>query len=120
VSVVLWVGQDQITTGEIMNLSEMLDRSAEERPDHPALVFEDRTITYLELFRSVNKLSNALVKLGVQRGDRVVTLMGNRPELVTTYFATIRIGAIVVTLNPLSTVYELSHYFADCKPSVVV
>jgi len=103
-----------------MNLSEMLDRSAEERPDHPALVFEDRTITYLELFRSVNKLSNALVKLGVQRGDRVVTLMGNRPELVTTYFATIRIGAIVVTLNPLSTVYELSHYFADCKPSVVV
>jgi long-chain acyl-CoA synthetase len=103
-----------------MNLSELVDRFAEDTPDHPALVFEDRTVSYAELLRSINKLANALVKAGVQEGDRVVTLMGNRPEFVAAYFATMRIGAIAVTLNPLSTVYELSHYMADCKPVAIV
>ena len=52
-----------------MNLSEtVLDRFAEDMPDHPALVFEDRTISYGELLRSVNRLSNALVKFGVDFG----------------------------------------------------
>ncbi len=103
-----------------MNLSEtVLDRFAEDIPDHPALVFEDRTISYGDLLRSVNRLANALVKFGVEKGDRVVTLMGNRPEFVMTYFAAMRIGAVVVTVNPLSTAYELSHYMADSKPAAV-
>ena len=103
-----------------MNLSEIVDRFAEDMPDHTALVFEDRTVSYAELLGSINKLANALVKFCVGKGDRVVTLMGNRPEFVVAYFASVRIGAIAVTLNPLSTVYELSHYFADCKPAAIV
>ena len=103
-----------------MNLSEIVDRFAQDTPDDPALVFEDRTISYGELLGSINKLANALVKSGVKEGDRVVTLMGNRPELVAGYFAAIRIGAIAVTLNPLSTAYELSHYMADAKPSAIL
>ena len=103
-----------------MNLSEtVLDRFAEDMPDHPALVYEDRTISYGDLLRSVNRLANALTKLGVGKGDRVLTLMGNRPEFVHTYFACLRIGAVVVTVNPLSTAYELSHYMVDCKPKAV-
>ncbi len=103
-----------------MNLSEIVDRYAQDMPDQPALVFEDQTISYAELLRSINKLSNALVKAGVKKGDRVVILMGNRPEFVKGYYACMRIGAIVVTLNPLSTAYELSHYLADCKPTAVL
>jgi long-chain acyl-CoA synthetase len=103
-----------------MNLSEIVDHGAESMPDHPALVFEDRSISYSQLLSSVNRFANALVKFGVQKGDRVVTLVGNRPEFVVAYFAAMRVGAVAVTLNPLSTAYELSHYFADCKPSVVV
>lgn len=103
-----------------MNLSEIVDRFAQDIPEHPALVYEDRTISYSELLRTMNRLSNALVKAGVKKGDRVVTLMGNRPEFVAGYFATIRIGAIVVTLNPVSTVYELGNYLADCKPAAIL
>jgi len=103
-----------------MNLSEMVDRFAEDMPTHPALVFEDRSISYEELLQSINRLSNALVMFGVQKGDRIVTLLGNRPEFVMTYFAAVKMGAIVVTLNPFSTEYELSHFFADTKPAVVV
>lgn len=104
-----------------MNLSEtVLDRFAEDMPDHPALVYEDRTISYGEVLRSVNRVANALTKFGVGKGDRVVTLMGNRPEFVFTYYAAMRIGAVAVTVNPLSTAYELSHYLADSKPVAVV
>ncbi|MBM3302244.1 MAG: AMP-binding protein, partial [Deltaproteobacteria bacterium] len=103
-----------------MNLSEIVDRFAMDLPDHPALVYEDRTISYAELLGMINAVSNALVKAGVQKGDRVVTLMGNRLEFVAGYFAAVRIGGIAVTLNPLSTVYELSNYLADCRPAAVL
>lgn len=103
-----------------MNLSEIVDHAAETMPEHTALVFEDRKISYAELQRAVNKLSNALVKASVKKGDRVALIMPNTPQFVITYFAAIRIGAVAVTLNPVSTVHELSHYFAECKPTAVV
>jgi long-chain acyl-CoA synthetase len=103
-----------------MNLSEMVDRFAEDMPGHAALVFEGQTISYKELQSSINKLANALVDFGVQKGDRVVILMGNRPELVVGYFASLKMGAVAVTLNPASTAYELSHYFAESKPAAIV
>jgi long-chain acyl-CoA synthetase len=103
-----------------VNLSEIVDRFAEDMPDQPALVFEDQTVSYSKLLGSINKMSNALIKAGVQKGDRVVTLMGNRPEFVVGYYASMRIGAMAVTLNPLSTAYELSHYLTDSKPAAIL
>ena len=103
-----------------MNLSQIVDRAASDMPDHTALVFHDMKISYSELLKGINRLSNALVKAGVKQGDRVVTLMGNRPEFVMSYFAVIRVGAICVTLNPMSTSYELSHYIGDCKPVAII
>ena len=102
-----------------MNMSDLVDRFAGDMPDHPAIVFEDKTISYGDLQRSVNRLSNALTKFGIGKGDRVLTLLANRPEFVIGYLATIKIGAIVVTINPLCTAYELSHYLADSKPSAI-
>jgi long-chain acyl-CoA synthetase len=103
-----------------MNLSELVDRHAEDIPEHPALVYEDQTITYGDLIGRINRLSNALIKFGVGKGDPVAILMGNRPEFVISYFAVIRVGGIAVTLNPMSTDHELSHYLMESKPSVVI
>jgi long-chain acyl-CoA synthetase len=89
-------------------------------PDHPALVFEDQVITYSELLQNINGLANALTKMGVTKGDTVAILMGNRPEFVVSYFAIMKMGAIAVTLNPMSTVFELSHYFLESKPVAVI
>lgn len=103
-----------------MNLSEMMEPFAEDMPEHTALVFGERRISYGELLDSVNRLSNALVKAGVKAGDRVAVIMGNRPEFVISYFAIVRMGAIAVTLNPVSTVHELNHYFMESKPSALI
>lgn len=103
-----------------MNLSEIVDRAAAAGPDRTALVFEDRSISYTELLSAVNSLAAGLSAMGIDKGDCVVILLGNRPEFVASYFAVVRIGAIAVTLNPVSTTYELSHYFTECKPKVVI
>jgi long-chain acyl-CoA synthetase len=103
-----------------MNLSEIVDRAAGALPDHTALVYEDRRISYAELLRSINKLTNALKRRGLQQGDRVAILLGNRPEFVVSYFAVMRAGGIAVTLNPVSTVYELNHYFAESRPKFAI
>ncbi len=102
-----------------MNLCEMVDRYAGELPDHPALVIDSRKLSYSEMLSSINKLANAFKKAGMVKGDRIILLLPNRPEFVYAYFAALRIGGIAVTLNPASTVYELSHYFAECKPCAV-
>jgi long-chain acyl-CoA synthetase len=103
-----------------MNLSEVVDLFAGRMPDHTALVFEDRQFTYAELLAAINRLSNALTKAGITRGDCVAILLGNRPEFVASYFAVIRMGGVAATLNPVSTAYELAHYFAECKPKAVI
>ena len=45
-----------------MNLSQMVDKAASRMPDHTALVFEDQRMSYSELLKSINRLSNALGK----------------------------------------------------------
>ena len=57
-----------------------------------------RTLTYRELFDQANRCANGLRSLGVSKGDRVALLMPMCPELVAAFFATIKIGAIILPL----------------------
>ena len=57
-----------------------------------------RAMTYGELFREVNRCANALRELGVTRGDRVALFMPMCPELAVAFFATVKIGAIILPL----------------------
>ncbi len=54
---------------------------------------DERTLTYLDLYREVNKLANALKHLGIKRGDRVTIYMPMIPEIVVAMLACTRIGA---------------------------
>ncbi len=57
-----------------------------------------RALTYGELHRDVNRCANAMGSLGVDKGDRVALFMPMCPELVITFFATIKLGAVVLPL----------------------
>ena len=57
-----------------MNIGSLFARHARYRPNHPAFVFEDQRLTWKELNRSINRLANALLALGVQKGDKVATI----------------------------------------------
>ena len=83
-----------------MNIGSLFSRHARYRPNHLAFVFEEQRLTWSELNRSINRLANALLALGVQKGDKVATILPNCTELYETYWAVAKIGAVVV---PFST-----------------
>jgi len=82
-----------------VNTTEFLNISSAICPDRTAIVFEGKRYTFSQLNERVNRLANAFLKLGVQKGDRVALLQVNCNQCVETYFAVAKIGAIYVPLN---------------------
>ena len=87
--------------------------SALRYPEKPALVFFNQTITYAQLAQRSETLAAHLIQLGVQRGDRVMIFMQNCPQWVVAHFAILRLGAVVVPVNPMNKTDELGHYIVD-------
>jgi len=98
----------------------MLETSASNHPDAPALAWFGRKISYAELLKEVERCSAALAGLGVGKGDRVALIMPNCPQYPIAFYATARLGAVVVGNNPLYTTREMEHQLRDCDPAVVV
>jgi long-chain acyl-CoA synthetase len=80
-------------------LGEALRAVAEARPDAPALLGEARQLTWSELDREVDRLAALLASVGVQPGEPVGVLCEKRPEVVTTFFACARLGALLCPVN---------------------
>src|SRR5437764_10380025 len=102
------------------SLFSLLEESARRFPDRPAIAWFGRHISYKDLLKEVEKFSALLAKLGVKQGDRVGLILPNCPQYVIAYYATVRIGAVIVGNNPLYTSRELSHQLNDCGAEVVV
>jgi fatty-acyl-CoA synthase len=87
-------------TESAMTIADWVDRHAAYAPDKPALLFEEREVSYSALAQEIDRLAAGLSReLGVARGDRVAVLAYNRPEFLALVFACARIGAICVPLN---------------------
>ena len=70
--------------------------------------------TYHDLMRRVDRLAAGLLSIGVYKGDRVGIWSPNRPEWVLAQFATARIGAILVNINPSYQTSELEYASRPC------
>jgi acyl-coenzyme A synthetase/AMP-(fatty) acid ligase len=68
-----------------MDISGLITLHARTRPDHLAVVVQDTRLTYRDFNRHVNRLANALVQLGVKKGDKVATILPNSLELIEIY-----------------------------------
>ena len=102
-------------------------RHARYRPHHTAVVFaargpgeRDVRLTWREFDGYVNRWANALASLGVAHGDRVATVLANSLELLATYWACAKLGAVAVPLSPLLTATGLAALLADASPRVIV
>src|SRR5215467_3269953 len=101
-------------------LDATLTRAARAYPDRTAIRFFGRSISYAELDELSNRFANALLGLGVSRGDRVALLMPNCPQMVLAYFGGLRMGAVMVPTSPLYVESELQHQLADSGASAIV
>lgn len=101
-------------------LVEFLEQSAQRFPNQPALTLKGKTLSYREFNDQVNRFATALSKLGVKKDSKVAAWMPNLPQMVITYYATLKLGAQVVNTNPLYVEREIEHQFNDAGVSVVV
>jgi long-chain acyl-CoA synthetase len=101
-------------------LLDYLAETARERPDHPALIFKGRRISYAELDRMSDAFAAALAALGVRKGDRVALVLPNAPQFVIAQFGAWKLGAIVVPLNPIYTEHELEGALTQTGAEVAI
>ncbi len=99
---------------------EMLWESAQRFPEKIAVIYQGQKISFRELDGLVNSFANALLKLGVRKGDRVALFMTNRPEYIIGVYATARIGAVFTPMNPTYKEDEVAHQLQDAEASVLV
>jgi len=92
-------------------IGAMLDRAVSRWPEREALVSVEQGVrwTYEEFGRRVDELARGLMSLGLERGDRLGVWAPNCAEWTLTQFATARIGAILVNINPAYRLAELEH-----------
>ena len=99
-----------------MNLAHLcLERSAARLPDRAAIVDCDSgaSYTYRDLNQRVNALANALLGLGVRRGDRVGIYLRNTPEFIFAFMANAKIGAVSVPFNIMFKRAEIAYILND-------
>ena len=108
-----------VSSVEATTVAEILAAQATERPDDVFLYFADRTVTFAELNREVNRVANGLARLGVSAGAGVAIMMGNSPEWLYLYFATQKLGAYAVPVN-VALRGEGLRYVIDHSDSLVV
>ncbi|HET8845156.1 MAG TPA: AMP-binding protein [Ktedonobacteraceae bacterium] len=106
-----------------LTIGALFDQTVEKYPDHFALVARQQQIrlTYRELQAEVNRCAKGLLKLGLQKGDRLGIWSPNRAEWCITQFATSKIGVILVTINPAYRLHELEYVLnqAGCRAIVL-
>jgi fatty-acyl-CoA synthase len=92
-------------------VGQFLVDTARRFPERPAAVFREQEIrwSWQEFQQEVDILASGLLELGIQKGDRVGIWSPNRVEWLMTQFATARIGAVLVNINPAYRLAELEY-----------
>ena len=102
------------------NLAGLVRRAAELAPAKPALLHQDRMLTWSELDEQVGRAATALRSLGLRRGDRVAIALGNTPTFALSYFGALRAGLVALPVNPASTAAELGHVLGDSGAAALI
>ena len=95
------------------SLIDIVEASARDYPDAPALQFFGRTTSYRLLQEQIDRAAAGLRAQGVRPGDPVAIVLPNCPQHIVAFYAILRLGAVVVEHNPLYTPRELRKQFED-------
>jgi len=107
---------NEIPTNRVLrlNVADWIKKWAWILPGKIALVYDNRPMTYATLNARINRLSHALLELGVKRGDRIAALLTNCVEFFEIFFACSKIEAIFVPLNFRLAGPEIAYIVNDC------
>src|SRR5690625_573822 len=89
-------------------------------PEKIALKTEDSQYTYVELNEQADRLAAGLEKAGVEQGDKIILVLPNGYDFVVSYFAVLKIGAIVVPINDSLTGMEVERIYHDAEAKGII
>ncbi len=101
-------------------LIDVMRETASQRPNHTALYFKGSKMSYAQLDQLSDQFANALVAMGVKKGERVALVMPNIPQFVVAEFGVWKAGAVAACINPLYTEYEMEHALNECGAETAV
>src|SRR3982751_1464513 len=101
-------------------LHDHLLESARRLPGKMALVAGSRQFTFCEIDGRSNALAHALVRSGVERGDRVVVFADNTPEAVIAFWAALKANAVAVVVSPQTRPDKLAYLLHDCAAAAFI
>jgi long-chain acyl-CoA synthetase len=102
------------------NFAEQLPAAAADDPDHPAVKLDDMVLSYGMLDAATTRAAGFLREKGVRAGDRVGMQLPNVPYFPIVYFGALRLGAVVVPMNPLLKEKEVGYHLSDSSARVMV
>jgi long-chain acyl-CoA synthetase len=102
------------------NVVEMLEDTVKKYPDKVGFICGDWRLTFREFDGIVNRIAAALEKHGVKRGDHVAMLFGIQMEFPLSFFALMKLGAIVIPLNTRFKGEELAYEINDSESKMLI
>ena len=105
---------------EYGNCLEMFQAAVGRAPDRPLVHYFDRTLTVAEVDRLSDAVAVGLAEVGVQPGDRVALYLQNVPQFLIGQLATWKVGAIMVSINPMNKEKELGLMLRDSGASLLI
>jgi fatty-acyl-CoA synthase len=105
-----------------LTIGEMFDQIVEQHPDNEALVVRHQNLrySYRELQAQVNRCTRGLIATGLKKGDRIGIWSPNNAEWVIIQFATSKMGAILVNINPAYRLHELEYALRQSGCTTIV
>ncbi|OJS99661.1 long-chain-acyl-CoA synthetase [Marinobacter nauticus] len=103
-----------------LTLGRLVERNADKYPQRPAILFDDRTITWSELDAWSNRVAHYLKDQGLVKGDAIAVLLDNRPELLATVVGAAKVGVACAMLNTSQKGKVLAHSINLIQPRMLV
>ncbi len=105
-----------------MTIGDLFDQTASRFPDNEALVARHQGIrwTYSELYQQVENCARALMAIGAEKGQRIGIWSPNNAQWCIAQFATAKIGAILVNINPAYRLHELEYALNQSECSIII
>lgn len=105
-----------------LTLPQLLDRVTEEFPEQPAFRYTtlDYTRSYTEFKADVDRFACGLIHLGIRSGDHVAVWATNVPEWYIAFWATVKVGAVLVTVNTAYKIHELRYLLRQSDTNILI
>ncbi|NTW43669.1 MAG: long-chain fatty acid--CoA ligase, partial [Anaerolineaceae bacterium] len=101
-------------------VQDFLSESVQKIPEKVFLIQDDKKITYQDLELQSNQLANALIRSGIQRGDRVVLFLPNIPEQAITIFGVLKASAVFIVVNPGTKEDKLTYILNNSQAKAII